>query len=136
MNAKAIETRLAVLRDNLTRLAMLPQTDLAEFTADYRNVDSALHRLQTSIHCLIAIGSYKIGRRGLPPPDSSTDVLIALEGDGAVPAGTADRHAPLFAFHDQILYHCGPVDAERVFILTQHRQDLGALLDLLLAIPD
>jgi len=137
MNGKGIETKLAVLRDNLARLATLPQTDFAEFAADFRNVDSALHRLQTSIQALIDIGSYKVGRRGLRPPDSSRDILTALEVDGALPRGSADRFAPLFAFRNRVVHLYDRVDSQRVFdILTQHRQDLGALLDLLLAIPD
>lgn len=49
MSGNGIETKLAVLRDNLARLASIPQSTLAEFAADFRNVDSALHRLQTSI---------------------------------------------------------------------------------------
>lgn len=137
MNGKGIETKLAVLRDNLARLATLPQADFAEFAADFRNIDSALHRLQTSIQALIDIGSYKAGRRGLPPPDSSRDILTALEGDGALPRGTADRYAPLFAFRNRAVLLYDRVDARRVFdILTQHRPDIAALLDLLLAIPD
>jgi len=137
MNASGIETGVAVLRDNLERLAALPQASLPSFAADFRNVDSALHRLQTAIHVLVAIGSYKVARRSLALPDSSRAVVTVLEADDAVPAGTADRHAPLFAFHDCVVHLDEPVDSQRVFdILTQHRHDLGALLDLLLAIPD
>ena len=44
-----IEARLQVLRENLEMLARIPQASYEEFAADFRNVDSALHRLQTSI---------------------------------------------------------------------------------------
>ncbi|MBZ0153966.1 MAG: DUF86 domain-containing protein [Planctomycetes bacterium] len=137
MSDQGIETKLAVLRDNLTRLAEIPQASLPEFAADFRNIDSALHRLQTSIQALIDVGSYKIGRRGLRPPDSSRDVLRGLEDDGCLPAGTTDRFAPLFAFRNRIVHLYDRVDTRRVYeILTTHRQDLATLLDLLLAIPD
>jgi uncharacterized protein YutE (UPF0331/DUF86 family) len=137
MNAKSIETKLAVLRDNLARLASIPQSTFEQFAADFRNVDSSLHRLQTSIQALIDIGSYKLGRRGLLPPGSSRDILTALETDGAVPAGTADRFAPLFAFRNRVVHLYDRVDSKIVYdILVNHRQDLAALLDLLLAIPD
>jgi uncharacterized protein YutE (UPF0331/DUF86 family) len=137
MSANGIETKLAILRDNLARLAAIPQASFDEFAADFRNVDSALHRLQTSIQALIDVGSYKVGRRGLAPPASSREILTALEDDGALPAGTAARFAPLFAFRNRVVHLYDRVDSRRVFeILTQHRQDLATLLDLLLAIPD
>jgi uncharacterized protein YutE (UPF0331/DUF86 family) len=93
--------------------------------------------LQTSIQALIDIGSYKLGRRGLAPPDTSREVLVVLEQDGAVPSGTAQRFAPLFAFRNRVVHLYDRVDARRVYeILTKHRQDLVELLDLLLTIPD
>jgi uncharacterized protein YutE (UPF0331/DUF86 family) len=137
MNGKGIETKLAILRDNLQRLAAIPQSSFDEFAADFRNVDSTLHRLQTSIQALIDIGSYKLGRRGIVPPDTSRDILAALERDGTLPSGTADRFSPLFAFRNRVVHLYDRVDPQRVYeILTLHRQDLAALLDLLLAIPD
>lgn len=137
MNGKGIEAKLGVLRDNLARLAELPQATYAEFAADFRTIDSALHRLQTSIQALVDVGSYKLGRRGLPPPDTSREILVALQRDGALPSGTAERFAPLFAFRNRVVHLYDRVDPQRVYeILTAHRQDLATLLDLLLAIPD
>jgi uncharacterized protein YutE (UPF0331/DUF86 family) len=137
MNGTKIESKIEVLRDNLARLAEIPQATHAEFAADFRNVDSALHRLQTSIQALIDVGSYKLGRRGLAPPDSSRDILALLERDGALPAGTAERFASLFGFRNRIVHLYDRVDPRRVYeILTRNRQDLAVLLDLLLAIPD
>ena len=137
MNGKGIETKIEVLRDNLARLAEIPQATYAEFAADFRNVDSTLHRLQTSIQALIDVGSYKLGRRGLAPPDTSRDILALLERDGAIPAGTAERFASLFSFRSRVVHLYDRVDPRRVHqILTQHRQELAILLDLLLAIPD
>jgi uncharacterized protein YutE (UPF0331/DUF86 family) len=136
MTGGDIDGKLEILRD-LARLAAIPQATLEEFESDFRNVDSALHRLQTSIQALIGVGSFKVGRRGLRPPDSSRAVLTALENDGAVPAGTADRYAPLFAFRNRVVHLYDRADSRRVHeILTRHRHDLATLLDLLLAIPD
>jgi uncharacterized protein YutE (UPF0331/DUF86 family) len=137
MNGKSIETKLAVLRDNLARLAEIPQASFAEFAADFRNVDSALHRLQTSIQALLDIGSFKLGRRGIAPPNTSRDILVALETEKALPPGTAERYAPLFAFRNRVVHLYDHIDPRRVWeILTQHRHDLASLLDLLLAITD
>ena len=137
MTSKDIEGKLAIVLDNVEKLARIPQTSVDEFVGDFRNVDSALHRLQTSIQALVDIGSYKLGRRGLAPPDTSREILAALEKDGAVPVGTADRYAPLFAFRNRVVHLYDRVDSQRVYeILTAHRQDLAALLDLLPAISD
>jgi uncharacterized protein YutE (UPF0331/DUF86 family) len=137
MNGEGVAGKLAILRDSLARLAAIPQRSYEEFVGDFRNVDSALHRLQTSIQALVDIGSYKLGRRGLPPPDTSRAILAALELDGAVPEGTAARYAPLFAFRNRVVHLYDRIDPQRVYeILTEHRQDLATLLDLLLAIPD
>ncbi|MCA8975381.1 MAG: DUF86 domain-containing protein [Planctomycetes bacterium] len=137
MNGRGIEAKLAVLRENLTRLEQIPQASYEEFIADFRNIDSALHRLQTSIQALIDIGSYRLGRLGLPPPTTSRDVLTLLEKEGHLAEGSAERYAPLFAFRNRVVHLYDRVDAQRVFeILTLHRKDLATLLDLLLAIPD
>jgi uncharacterized protein YutE (UPF0331/DUF86 family) len=137
MSGNGIERKLNILRDNLARLDAIPQGSLTEFSDDFRNIDSALHRLQTSIQALIDVGSYKVGRRGLSPPDSSRDVLRILEADGALPPGTTDRYALLFAFRNRVVHLYDRIDTGRVYeILTRHRGDLAALLDLLLAIPD
>lgn len=137
MTGEGLEQKLGVLRDNLLRLQQIPQDGFQQFASDFRNVDSALHRVQTSIQALIDVASYKLGRRGLPPPNTSRDLLVAPEDDGALPTGTAVRFAPLFAFANRIVHLYDRVDAQRVFeILTLHRQDLAELLDLLLAIED
>ena len=137
MNGAGLAFRLGVLRENPGRLAEIPQATYAEFVADFRNVDSALHRLQTSIQALVDIAFYKLGKRGLTPPTTSREILVELESDKALPPGTANRFAPLFAFRNRVVHLYDRIDPQRVWeILTRHRQDLAALLELLLAIPD
>lgn len=38
MNGKGIETKLGVLRENLVRLAAIPQATYQEFAADFRSI--------------------------------------------------------------------------------------------------
>lgn len=59
MNGEEIQAKLGILRENLDKLARIPQATIEEFQGDFRNVDAALHLLQTSIQALLDIGSYK-----------------------------------------------------------------------------
>lgn len=135
MTLDDIQTKLDVLRDNLEKMALLPQASFEEFSGDFRNVDSALHRLQTSIQALMDLGSYLVARYGLSPPRTSRDVLEQLEQAGRLPAGAAARFGPIFSFRNRVVHLYDRVDERIVFqILTDERQDLVDLLDLLLAL--
>ena len=71
MTIAEIQTKLDLLRDNLTNLEQIPQGSYEEFSSDFRNLDSALYRLQTSIQALIDVASFTVARRGLRPPSAS-----------------------------------------------------------------
>lgn len=130
-----LETKLTILRENLDLLARIPQSSYEEFAADFRNVDSALHRLQTSIQALIDIGSTKLGELGLAAPRTSREILDRLEEAGRLPPGSAERFGSLFGFRNRVVHLYDRVHPQIVFrILTEDRGDIGKLLDLLLAI--
>jgi uncharacterized protein YutE (UPF0331/DUF86 family) len=132
-----LRNKLELLRESLRRLAELPQASFEEFARDFRNVDSALRWLQTSIQALIDVATYKAARLGLGAPGSSWELLEKLEFEGHLPAGSARRFGPKFGFHNRIVHMYDDVDDRIVFrILTEERVDLAELLDLLLAIED
>jgi len=68
MTGAGIQHKLAILRENLEQFEQIPQESFEEFVSDFRNLDSALHRLQTSIQALIDIASYVTAKRGLGIP--------------------------------------------------------------------
>ena len=107
---------------------------MAEFNADFRNLDSALHRLQTTIRALIDIASYIVSRRGLGVPSTSLEAFEKLEAAGLLSAGSASRFAPIVGFRNRVhLYD--RIDPEIVFrILTDHRADLRDLAGLLVGL--
>ena len=134
MTFDEIRSKLDVVRDNLERLAQIPQSSFAEFSADFRNLDSALHRLQTTVQALIDLGAFAVARRGLGAPTSSVDVLERLEHHGHLPAGATERFAPVFGVRNRVVHLYDRIDPEVVFrILTTERPDLEELLRLLLA---
>ena len=134
MTPEEVQAKLAVLRDNLEKLALIPQGSFEQFSSDFRNLDSALHRLQTSIQALIDVASYVTARKGLGVPETSREILERLEAAAHLPSGSTDRFGPIFGFRNRVVHLYDRIDPEIVFrILTEQRGDLEELLRLLLA---
>jgi uncharacterized protein YutE (UPF0331/DUF86 family) len=132
MTADVIHAKLGLLRDNLEKLAQIPQSTLDEFLGDFRNLDSALLRLQTTIQALIDVGSFVVAQQGLGAPSTSRDILALLERSGHLPEGATDRFGPLFGFRNRVVHLYDRIDPEIVFrILTEERGDLLDLAKLL-----
>lgn len=135
MTFDRVQTKLDVLRDNLENLDAIPQSTFDEFARDFRNVWATLHLLQTSIQALIDLASYLVARHALPAPRTSHDLFERLENAGLVPPGTAVRFGPIVGFRNRVVHLYDKVDERRVYeILTEHRDDLAELFDLLLAV--
>jgi uncharacterized protein YutE (UPF0331/DUF86 family) len=134
MTEPEIPAKLAILRDNLEKLAKIPQGSFDEFDSDFRNLDSALHRLQTSIQILIDIGSLVLAERGLGAPATSRSILESLTAAGHLPAGSVERFGPIFGFRNRVVHLYDRIDPQIVFrVLTEERADLEALAQLLVA---
>ena len=132
-----VQGKLDSLRRNLEFLDKIPQERYKEFSGDFRNVTSAIYLLQTTIQALIDLGSFLVARRGLETPRRSQEVFERLEDAGLLPAGTADRCIPIVGFRNRVVHLYDKVDDRAVYdSLTQNRQDLIEILDLLLAIED
>lgn len=135
MTPEQVNAKIDLLRDNLEKLAQLPQRDYEEFSSDFRNLDSALHRLQTAIQAVMDLGSYAIARRGLPAPATNREILEVLEKAGLLPEGSTDRFGPMFGFRNRVVHLYDRIDSMIVFrILREERGDLKALMDLMLGL--
>ncbi len=135
MTDEHIEAKLDSLRESLERLQELPQASFEDFSADFRTIDSALHRLQISIQALIDLASHRVAQLALRTPRTSYEVFERLEEAGHLPAGSAKRFAPIVGFRNRVVHLYDRVDARIVYrILCDCRQDLTELLQLLLKI--
>jgi uncharacterized protein YutE (UPF0331/DUF86 family) len=133
----AVPTKLAIVRENLEKLERIPQASWQEFDADFRNLDSALHRLQTTIQALIDIACYVVALRGLGVPRTSMDALEKLEAAALLPPGSAQRFSPIVGFRNRIVHLYDRIDPQIVYaILTRNRGDLVELARLLAATLD
>ncbi len=71
MKKEDVQTKLDIIPENLEKIETLRSLGYKEFTSDFRNVDSALHRLQTSIQALVDLGAYIVASLGLRTPGTS-----------------------------------------------------------------
>jgi uncharacterized protein YutE (UPF0331/DUF86 family) len=132
VTSSSVSGKLALLRDNLEKLEQIPQVSLEEFLSDFRNLDSVLHRLQTSVQVLIDLATYATARRGLGTPATSVDALEKLEQAKLLPAGSAQRFTPIFGFRNRVVHLYDRLDPVIVYrILTENRRDLEDLALLL-----
>ena len=130
-----MQTKLDTLRSNLDKLDRIPQRSFEDFSSDFRNLESTLHLLQTSIQALIDVAAFRSAQKALPVARTSHEIFERLEEAGLLPAGTAARFAPIVGFRNRVVHLYDRVDERRVYeILTTHRIDIARLLDLLLAI--
>jgi uncharacterized protein YutE (UPF0331/DUF86 family) len=125
--------KVAFVRQALAELEAIPQASLEEFLGDRRNLPAALHWLQTAVQALVDIGLILVASRGLATPRTSLEVLERLEEASALPSGSAVQYRAVIGFRNRIVHLYDRVDPAIVYgILTEDRQDLTRLLDLLL----
>src|SRR5437773_1005524 len=100
MNLEDVRGKLKVVDANQRQLEWLRQLPEKDFVADVRNLDSALHRLQTTIQALLDIGIYVVGGLNLPSPEHSADIILALRDAGIVDGVAADQYQRMVAFRN------------------------------------
>lgn len=133
MTRDGVEAKYDFIRESLERLDEIPQSSFEEFASDFRNLDSAVHRLQTIIQALIDIGSYAVALLGLATPQRSRSILESLQEAGHLPPGSVERFGPMFAFRNRVVHLYERVEPRIVYaILTSNRRDLEELLARLL----
>jgi uncharacterized protein YutE (UPF0331/DUF86 family) len=129
-----VRGKLDVIAANQNQLDWLRRLSPNEFAGDARNLDSALHRLQTSIQALLDIGAYVVGCLNLPTPQHSADIISELQKAGFIDPAAAGEYLRMVAFRNR-------VDADTVYeILQKNLGDLEhlrqTLLDIIVQHPD
>jgi uncharacterized protein YutE (UPF0331/DUF86 family) len=135
MNIEDVRGKLDVLASNERQLKWLGQLSEADFASDARNLDSALHRLQTSIQALLDVGAYVVGSLKLPTPQHSADIIINLRDAGMIDPAAADSYVRMAAFRNRVVHLYNRIDPAIVLdILQNHSHELQALQQTLLDI--
>jgi uncharacterized protein YutE (UPF0331/DUF86 family) len=141
MNLETVRGKLDVIATNQRQLDWLRQLPDGEFSADIRNLDSALHRLQTTIQALLDIGAYVVGCLNLPTPQRSADTILALRDAGLLDVVAADQYVRMVAFRNRVVHLYKRIDPGTVYqIFQSHLGDLEqmrqTLVETILRHPD
>lgn len=135
MRKEDVQSKLDIIPENIEKLEILRTMSHEEFISDFRNVDSALHRLQTSIQALVDIGGYIIGSLGLRTPSSSAEVIDILVERGLLPKEQRDRYVSMIQFRNRIVHFYNAVDLKILSqILRGEAGDIRQLYEALIRI--
>lgn len=137
MNQRDVQTKIDVILDNLEKLNLLKTKKYKDFVGDFRNVDSALHRLQTSIQALLDIGSYIIASLGLRTPNTNAEIIEILSDAGYISKGKADTYIKMCQFRNRIIHVYNHIDTKTLYdILTNELGDIKGFYKDFLKIID
>jgi len=135
MKNEDVQSKLDIIPENLEKMEILRALGYKEFTSDFRNVDSALHRLQTSIQALVDIGGYVIASLGLRTPGTSGEVIDILVERGLLHPEKRDRYISMIQFRNRIVHLCNDVDLKILYqILQEEMADIRELYRTLIQI--
>lgn len=135
MRQSDIQTKLDTVVDNLAKLAELPTATYEEFVNDFRNTDSALHRIQTSVQALVDIAAYVASSLGLRTPTSSVDVIEVLRESRMVDDDRAAVYTKMVQFRNRVVHLYNRIDFRVLYdIATSEVDDLREFYDRLLTL--
>jgi uncharacterized protein YutE (UPF0331/DUF86 family) len=135
MRKEDIQSKLDIIPENLEKIKILQTMDYEEFISDFRNIDSALHRLQTSIQALVDIGGYIIASLGLRTPGSSGEVIDILVEHDLLNKERRDRYITMIQFRNRIVHFYNNVDLKILYqILQEELVDIKELYQRLILV--
>lgn len=137
MRKEDVQSKLDIIPGNLEKLEILRAKGYEEFASDFRNIDSALHRLQTSIQALVDIGAYIIASLGLRAPGTSGEVIDILVERNLLEEEQRDRYISMIQFRNRIVHFYNDIDLKLLYkILQEELVDIRELYRRLILIID
>jgi uncharacterized protein YutE (UPF0331/DUF86 family)/predicted nucleotidyltransferase len=134
------------IEENLGMLETLSRFNHDEFMADFRNFQSAVHLLQTSIEALADISRYVIRSLSLPPAQEYWQIPMVLSDAGYIDPKDAEVYVKMFAsltdafglrvrFRNLVVHHYYRVNPEDIYrIVTKELDYIRRWRDTLLKI--
>ncbi len=137
MNQRDVQTKMDVILENVEKLDILKAKSFEEFKSDFRNIDSALHRLQTSIQALLDMGSYIIASLGLRAPNTNAEIIEILSGEGYFSEDKKKTYIKISQFRNRIVHLYNHIDTETLYdILVNELNDITSFYVDLMKIID
>lgn len=135
MQQRNIKTKIDVIIDNLDKLNALKAKTFEEFASDFRNADSTLHRLQTSLQALLDIGSYIIASLGLRTPNTNAEIIEILSEAGYISKEDTETYIKMSQFRNRIVHLYNHIDIETLYdILVNELDDITQFYTCLIKI--
>ena len=135
MKKEDVQNKLDIIPENLEKLEILRAMGYEEFISDFRNIDSTLHRFQTSLQALVDIGGYIIASLGLRAPGTSGEVIDILVEHGLLNAAQRDRYISIIQFRNRIVHFYNDIDLKILYqVLQEEVVDIRELYRTLILI--
>ncbi|MEW5961255.1 MAG: DUF86 domain-containing protein [Chloroflexota bacterium] len=115
-----VQARIAIIEENLTKLEQIPQANFDEFIADFRNVESTKHLLQTAIEAMVDICSHCAARLRLHTPENGTKLVHALAKANLIPSEHVPIYAQMIRFRNLVVHLYTEVDDQQIYDILQH----------------
>lgn len=130
-----VQTKLDVIPENLEKLEILRSKSYEDFISDFRNIDSALHRLQTCIQALLDIGGYIIASLGLKTPGFNAEIIEILRDSGYIDPQKAEAYIKMVQFRNRVVHLYNSIDVDLLHqILVNEIEDIKSLFKILIEI--
>ena len=120
MRKEDVQSKPDLIPENLEKIEIFRVMSYEEFISDFRNIDSALHRLQTSIQALVDIGGYIIGSLGLRTPSTSGEVIDILVEHGLLKIERRDRYISMIQFRNRIVHFYNTMNLKILYQILQN----------------
>ena len=125
MKKEDIQTKIDIILDSIEKLSALKTKPYENFVSDFRNIDSALHRLQTSIQAFLDIGSYIIASLGLRTPNTNTEIIEILSEAGYISKDKTETFIKMSQFRNRIVHLYNHINTETLYdILVNELDDI------------
>jgi len=115
MRKEDVQSKLDIIPENLEKFEILRAMEYEKFQSDFRNIDSALHRLQTSIQALVDIGGYIIASLGLRTPSTNAEVIDILVEHDLINPALRDRYISMIQFRNRIVHFYNNIDRKILY---------------------
>lgn len=123
MKKEDIQSKIDVMLDSLEKLHALKTQTYKDFISDFRNIDSALHRLQTSIQALLDIGSYIIASLGLRTPNTNSEIIEILSEAGYIPKDRIETYIKMSQFRNRIVHLYNHINPKILYDILMNELD-------------
>jgi len=135
MKQEDVQTKLDIIPENLEKLEILRSKSYEEFLSDFRNIDSALHRLQISIQALIDIGGYIVASLGLKTPSSNAEIIEILGDSGYIDNQKTEEYIKMVQFRNRVVHVYNSIDVEMLYqIFCNEINDIKNLYEIFIRI--